>query len=50
MNDTPAPAAAAGTITLGGDLRVNRLGFGAMRLTGPGMWGEPQDQQGARRV
>jgi aryl-alcohol dehydrogenase-like predicted oxidoreductase len=49
MNDTP-PAAAAGTITIGGDLRVNRLGFGAMRLTGPGIWGEPQDPQGARRV
>ncbi|HKQ14484.1 MAG TPA: aldo/keto reductase [Steroidobacteraceae bacterium] len=50
MNDTPAPAAAAGTLTLGGDLRVNRLGFGAMRLTGPGIWGEPQDPQTARRV
>src|ERR1044071_9689737 len=50
MNDPPAPAAAAGTITLGGDLRVNRLGFGAMRLTGPGIWGEPKDPQTARRV
>ena len=50
MNDTPAPAAAAGTFTLGGDLRVNRLGYGAMRLTGPGIWGEPKDPQGARRV
>ena len=49
MNDT-SPAAAAGTITLGGDLRVNRLGFGAMRLTGRGIWGAPKDAQNARRV
>ncbi len=48
MNDTPASA--AGTLTIGGDLRVNRLGYGAMRLTGPGIWGEPKDPQGARRV
>jgi aryl-alcohol dehydrogenase-like predicted oxidoreductase len=34
-------AAEAGTITLGGDLTVNRMGFGAMRITGPGIWGEP---------
>ena len=38
-----APAAAAGTLTLGGDLTVNRMGFGAMRLTGEGIWGEPRD-------
>src|SRR3984893_3787892 len=38
-------ASAAGTITIGGDLNVNRLGFGAMRLTGPGIWGEPEDRQ-----
>jgi aryl-alcohol dehydrogenase-like predicted oxidoreductase len=49
MNETPN-AGAAGTITIGGDLRVNRLGFGAMRLTGPGIWGEPKDPQEARRV
>src|ERR1700716_2613180 len=42
-------ASAAGTITLG-DLTVNRMGFGAMRLTGPGIWGEPRDPDGARRV
>jgi aryl-alcohol dehydrogenase-like predicted oxidoreductase len=36
-------AAAAGTIDLGGDLTVNRLGFGAMRITGDGIWGEPAD-------
>jgi pyridoxine 4-dehydrogenase len=35
-------ASAAGTLTLGGDLVVNRLGFGAMRITGPGVWGEPR--------
>ena len=42
-------ANAAGTITLG-DLTVNRLGYGAMRLTGPGIWGEPRDPEEARRV
>lgn len=47
---TTPNAAAAGTVTLGGNLRVNRLGFGAMRLTGPGIWGEPKDPQTARRV
>ncbi len=39
----PPNAAAAGTIDVGGDLTVNRLGFGAMRITGPGVWGEPPD-------
>jgi pyridoxine 4-dehydrogenase len=38
------------TLTLGGDLTVNRLGFGAMRITGPGIWGEPQNRDEARRV
>ena len=37
------PAAQAGTITLGGDLTVNRMGYGAMRITGPGIWGPPAD-------
>src|ERR671923_1382265 len=45
-----APAAAAGTLTLGGDLEVNRMGFGAMRLTGDGIWGEPEDPEEARAV
>ena len=36
--------------TLGGDLSVNRLGFGAMRITGQGVWGEPQNIEEARRV
>jgi aryl-alcohol dehydrogenase-like predicted oxidoreductase len=41
------PAAQAGTITLGGDLTVNRMGFGAMRITGKGIWGPPDDVSGA---
>lgn len=40
-------AAAAGTFTLGGDLTVNRLGFGAMRITGKGVWGAPEDKSSA---
>jgi aryl-alcohol dehydrogenase-like predicted oxidoreductase len=43
-------AAAAGTIDLGGDLTVNRLGFGAMRITGSGIWGEPPDRDQAKAV
>ena len=43
-------AAAAGSITLGDDLTVNRMGFGAMRLTGKGIWGPPADRQEAVRV
>ncbi len=39
----------AGTITLGGELTVHRLGYGAMRLTGPGIWGPPKDPAGAVR-
>jgi len=45
-----ATAAAAGTLTLGGDLVVNRMGFGAMRITGPGIWGEPKEPAEAHRV
>jgi pyridoxine 4-dehydrogenase len=45
-----APAAAAGRIELGGDVIVNRLGFGAMRLARPGIPGGPQDEAEARRV
>jgi aryl-alcohol dehydrogenase-like predicted oxidoreductase len=43
-------AAAAGTLKIGDDLTVNRLGFGAMRVTGPGIWGEPKDAAECRRV
>jgi aryl-alcohol dehydrogenase-like predicted oxidoreductase len=42
-------AGAAGTMTIG-DLTVNRMGYGAMRLTGPGIWGSPRDPEGARSV
>jgi len=45
-----APAAAAGTLWIGGDLEVSRLGFGAMRITGDGIWGEPRDAREARAV
>jgi pyridoxine 4-dehydrogenase len=41
-------AAAAGTISIGGDLTVNRMGFGAMRITGPGIWGPPRDRERAK--
>jgi pyridoxine 4-dehydrogenase len=48
MNQTQAiAAAAAGTITLGSDLTVNRLGYGAMRITGKGIWGQPEDKAAA---
>lgn len=45
-----APAQASGTIDLGGDLTVNRMGFGAMRITGPGIWGDPPDRDVAKQV
>src|SRR6202167_1322722 len=40
----------AGTFALGGDLTVNRLGYGAMRITGAGIWGEPKDRDEALKV
>jgi pyridoxine 4-dehydrogenase len=43
-------AAAAGTIDVGGDLTVNRLGLGAMRITGDGIWGQPADRDEAKAV
>ena len=46
MNARPT-AAAAGKIDVGGDLTVNRLGFGAMRITGSGIWGDPPDRDRA---
>jgi pyridoxine 4-dehydrogenase len=46
----PVDAATAGTIDVGGDLTVNRLGFGAMRITGPGVWGPPADRDEAKAV
>ena len=50
VNDNPPAAAGAGTIDLGGDLTVGRLGFGAMRVTGRGIWREPRDRDGAIEV
>ncbi len=50
MTDSDLPAAASGTITIGGDLTVNRLGFGAMRITGAGIWGDPPDRDVAIAV
>jgi aryl-alcohol dehydrogenase-like predicted oxidoreductase len=44
------PAAAAGSMTLGGDLVVRRMGFGSMRLTGQGIWGDPPDRAKAHAV
>jgi pyridoxine 4-dehydrogenase len=46
----PHAARAAGTLLIGGDLLVSRLGFGAMRITGDGIWGEPRDGKEARAV
>ncbi|MDP3316787.1 MAG: oxidoreductase, partial [Devosia sp.] len=43
-------AALSGTFAIGGDLVVNRLGFGAMRITGKGIWGEPADPAEAKRT
>jgi aryl-alcohol dehydrogenase-like predicted oxidoreductase len=48
--NAPVTAAVAGTITLGGTLTVNRMGFGAMRLTGKGIWGEPANREECKAV
>jgi pyridoxine 4-dehydrogenase len=50
MSTTVRPADASGTFALGGDLEVNRLGFGSMQLTGEGVWGDPRDPEEAVRV
>jgi pyridoxine 4-dehydrogenase len=52
MSDTTQlnTAAASGTFDIGGDITVNRLGFGAMQLTGEGVWGEPADPDECQRV
>jgi pyridoxine 4-dehydrogenase len=49
MTTTPS-AAASGTFRIAGDTPVHRLGFGAMRVTGAGIWGEPEDRNEAIRV
>jgi aryl-alcohol dehydrogenase-like predicted oxidoreductase len=43
-------ASASGTFRIGGKLAVHRMGFGAMRVTGPGIWGPPRDRAGALAV
>ena len=50
MTTTHVNAAACGTFALGGDLHIHRLGFGAMRITGEGIWGEPKDPEKAKQV
>src|SRR6202049_646316 len=50
MNKKNLSASLAGDISLGGELSVHRLGFGAMRLTGDGIWGLPKDRKGALAV
>ncbi|MFC9648441.1 aldo/keto reductase [Streptomyces sp. NPDC056937] len=50
MTVTQQPAHASGTFLLGGDLPVTRLGYGTMQLTGPGIWGDPEDPAEAVRV
>jgi pyridoxine 4-dehydrogenase len=50
QSSTERPAARAGDFVIGGDLRVHRLGFGAMRITGKGIWGEPKDRAESIRV
>jgi|SRR5277367_2340064 len=45
-----SPAAKSGTFRIGGDLSVYRLGYGAMRITGQGIWGEPKDRPEAIKV
>jgi len=47
---TRVSAAAGGTFAIGGDLTVNRLGYGAMRITGDGVWGEPKNRDAAKEV
>ena len=49
-NQNKLSAAASGTVSLGGELTVNRLGFGAMRITGDGIWGPPKDRRTAIAV
>jgi aryl-alcohol dehydrogenase-like predicted oxidoreductase len=50
MSPDGLDAAAAGTMVLGGELEVHRLGFGAMRITGEGIWGPPADPEAAKAV
>jgi pyridoxine 4-dehydrogenase len=48
--DSKTPRTLRGEITIGGDLTVRRMGFGAMRITGPGIWGPPADRAAAVKL
>ncbi len=50
MNKKELSASQAGQVSLGKEISVNRIGFGAMRLTGEGIWGPPKDRAGALAV
>ena len=50
MSTTNVPAMRAGTLSLGNEISVYRLGYGAMRLTGAGVWGPPKDRKAALAV
>src|SRR5438445_675736 len=50
VNKKEISASVAGKVSLGGEISVDRLGFGAMRLTGEGIWGPPKDRKGALAV
>ena len=50
MSKKESSATQAGTVSLGNEISVNRLGYGAMRLTGPGIWGPPKDRKAALAV
>jgi pyridoxine 4-dehydrogenase len=50
MATTTVNAKSSGTFSIGGDLPVNRMGYGAMRITGEGIWGAPKDIEGAKKV
>src|SRR3984893_5981442 len=50
MTTLTVNAKASGTFVIGGDLTVNRVGYGAMRIAGDGIWGEPRDREGAKKV
>ena len=50
MNEQELSANMAGSVSLGGEISVHRLGYGAMRLTGEGIWGPPKDRKGALAV
>ncbi len=49
MTTSSSPSIASGTFSFGGDLTVHRLGYGAMQITGPGIWGEPADRDTCHR-